>query len=128
MQDLAPGFRFAPLGLVDMFNAGGAVDGLTYHILGGANILELDSSFAGEMNGASMHLPESRRGDAVAMICMEVKGCGILGAYCSVKPRKCMLGSADAEFSYDPSSGFLTLQIENMPEGNQRVHKVVIEL
>ncbi|EHA8592150.1 putative galactinol--sucrose galactosyltransferase 6 [Cocos nucifera] len=111
-----------------MFNAGGAVDGLTYHILCGANILELDSSFAGELNGALVHSPEHRSGDAVAMICMEVKGCGRLGAYCSVTPRKCMLGSADAEFSYDPSSGFLTLQLENMPEGNKRVHKVVMEL
>ncbi|XP_008807046.2 probable galactinol--sucrose galactosyltransferase 6 isoform X1 [Phoenix dactylifera] len=128
IKDLAPGFRFAPLGLVDMFNAGGAVDGLTYHILGGANILELDSSFAGEMNGAFMRSLEKRSGDAVALICMEVKGCGRLGTYSSVKPRRCMLGSADAEFSYEPSSGFLTLQLENMPEGNKRVHKVAIEL
>ncbi|KAG1363220.1 putative galactinol--sucrose galactosyltransferase 6 [Cocos nucifera] len=119
LKDFVPGFRFAPLGLVDMFDAGGSVDGFTYHILGGANILELDSTVAGEMNGALMSSMENRSGDAAALVCMEVKGCGRLGAYCSAEPRKCMLGSADVEFSYDPSSGFLTLQPDKHARGQQ---------
>ncbi|XP_019150492.1 PREDICTED: probable galactinol--sucrose galactosyltransferase 6 [Ipomoea nil] len=34
VKDLAPGFSFAPLGLLDMFNAGGAIVGLEYEEVG----------------------------------------------------------------------------------------------
>ncbi|KAG6492312.1 hypothetical protein ZIOFF_047266 [Zingiber officinale] len=109
IKDLAPGFRFAPVGLVDMYNAGGAVVGLTYHVL-------KDSGSA-----ATEH-------EAVAMVCMEVKGCGRFGAYSSVKPRRCLLGSAaPAEFAYDSSSGFLAVHLESMPKGDRKVHNLVIE-
>jgi raffinose synthase len=107
LQDLAPGIRFAPIGLVDMFNSGGAVEGLTYHLLGGGN------------GSASVS-------EAVGFVCMEVKGCGRFGAYSSVRPRTCMLGSAQLEFSYDSSSGLVILQLEKMPK--ERVHKIIIEL
>jgi raffinose synthase len=33
LQDLAAGYRFAPIGLVDMFNGGAVVEGLTYRLL-----------------------------------------------------------------------------------------------
>lgn len=107
IKELAPGFRFAPIGLVDMFNSGGAVEGLTYHLLGG------DGSTLGS--------------EAVALACMEVKGCGRFGAYSSVRPRKCTLGSAQIEFKYDSSSGLVILQLDAMPK-ERRVHKIVIEL
>jgi raffinose synthase len=108
LQELAPGFRFAPIGLVDMFNSGGAVEGLTYHLLGG--------------DGSTSTLGS----EAVALACMEVKGCGRFGAYSSVRPRKCTLGSAQIEFKYDSSSGLVILQLDAMPK--ERVHKIVIEL
>ncbi|KAG0513057.1 hypothetical protein BDA96_10G068200 [Sorghum bicolor] len=113
IKDLAPGFRFAPIGLVDMFNSGGAVEGLTYHLLGGAKLLDGGN---GSASGS----------EAVGLVCMEVKGCGRFGAYSSVRPRKCMLGSAQLEFSYDSSSGLVVLQLEKMPK--ERVHKIVVEL
>ncbi|XP_073011180.1 probable galactinol--sucrose galactosyltransferase 6 isoform X2 [Typha latifolia] len=125
IKDLAPGYRFAPLGLIDMFNAGGAVEGLTYHLLSGIKLFELDS-VAGMTNGALMNSSETGCSEAVGMVCMEVKGCGRFGAYSSVKPGRCMLGSSELDFSYDPSSKLLTLQLENMPR--ERIHKVVVEL
>ncbi|WVZ82299.1 hypothetical protein U9M48_029576 [Paspalum notatum var. saurae] len=112
IKDLAPGFSYAPIGLVDMFNSGGAVEGLTYHLLDGANMASGDGSISGS--------------EAIGLVCMEVRGCGRFGAYSSVRPRKCMLGSAQLEFSYDPSSGLVVLQLEAMPK--ERVHKIVIEL
>ncbi|WOL15478.1 putative galactinol--sucrose galactosyltransferase 6 isoform X1 [Canna indica] len=121
IKELTPGFRFAPLGLVDMYNAGGAIEELTYHVLTALS-LELDYSFVSEL------LPERRGPDAVAVVCMEVKGCGRFGAYSSVKPRRCLLGAVDVEFTYDSSSGFLTLHLENVPRGDKRVHNVVVEL
>uniref|UniRef100_A0A6N2KJL7 galactinol--sucrose galactosyltransferase n=1 Tax=Salix viminalis TaxID=40686 RepID=A0A6N2KJL7_SALVM len=42
---LAPGFSFAPLGLINMFNAGGAIDGLKYEVKGGAGLSELDDGY-----------------------------------------------------------------------------------
>ncbi|XP_072952813.1 probable galactinol--sucrose galactosyltransferase 6 isoform X2 [Typha angustifolia] len=125
IKDLAPGYRFAPLGLIDMFNAGGAVEGLTYHLLSGIKLFEHDS-VAGMTNGALMHSSETGSSEAVGMVCMEVKGCGRFGAYSSAKPGRCMLGSSELDFSYDPSSKLLTLQLENMP--SERIHKVVVEL
>ena len=112
LQDLAPGFRFAPIGLVDMFNSGGAVDGLTYHLLDGSKLLDGNGSTSGS--------------EAVGLVCMEVRGCGRFGAYSSVRPRKCMMGPSELEFSYDSSSGLVTLQLEAMPK--ERVHKIVVEL
>ncbi|CAN6202362.1 unnamed protein product [Urochloa humidicola] len=112
IKDLAPGFRFAPIGLVDMYNSGGAVEGLTYHLLDGAKLLDGNGSTSGS--------------EAVGLVCMEVRGCGRFGAYSSVRPRKCMMGSSELEFSYDSSSGLVTLQLEAMPK--ERVHKIVVEL
>ncbi|KAK8454939.1 hypothetical protein SEVIR_4G054800v4 [Setaria viridis] len=112
IKDLALGFRFAPIGLVDMFNSGGAVEGLTYHLLDGAKLVDGNGSTSGS--------------EAVGLVCMEVRGCGRFGAYSSVRPRKCMMGSSELEFSYDSSSGLLTLQLEDMPK--ERVHKIVVEL
>ncbi|CAL5037067.1 unnamed protein product [Urochloa decumbens] len=112
IKDFAPGFRFAPIGLVDMFNSGGAVEGLTYHLLDGAKLLDSNGSTSGS--------------EAVGLVCMEVRGCGRFGAYSSVRPRKCMMGSSELEFSYDSSSGLVTLQLEAMPK--ERVHKIVVEL
>lgn len=128
MQVLAPGYKFAPLGLVDMYNAGGAVEGLSYQVHSGAELLELDSSIASKLNEVSLQSLDDRVGDAVATVCMEVKGCGRVGAYSSIKPRKCSLNSADADFSYDSSCGLLTLQIETMPVGDQKLHQIVVEL
>ncbi|RLM55979.1 putative galactinol--sucrose galactosyltransferase 6 [Panicum miliaceum] len=114
IKDLAPGFRFAPIGLVDMFNSGAAVEGLTYHLLDGGKLLGDGGSAA------------CRSEEAVGLVCMEVKGCGRFGAYSSVRPRRCTLGSSEMEFSYDSSSGLVTLQLEEMP--GERVHKIVVEL
>jgi len=114
LQDLAPGFRFAPVGLVDMFNGGAAVEGLTYHLLDGGKLVGDGGSAA------------CRSEEAVGLACMEVRGRGRFGAYASVRPRRCMVGSVEMEFSYDPSSRLVTLQLEEMP--GERVHKIVVEL
>jgi raffinose synthase len=102
LQELAPGFRFAPIGLVDMFNSGAAVEGLTYHLLDGAKLLGDDGS--------------AYSSDATRLVCVEVRGCGRFGAY----------SSAQLEFTYDSSSGLVVLQLEAMPK--ERVHRIVIEL
>lgn len=110
---LAPGFRFAPLGLLDMFNAGGAIDGLKYEVFG--------------VNDGSKQKAESRNYD-IGRVSMEVKGCGRMGAYSSAEPKRCLLGGEPIVFTYDASTSLLTLQLERMPEGDKNVHSVVVEL
>jgi raffinose synthase len=126
LQDFAPGYKFAPLGLIGMYNGGGAVESLTYHRLDGVKLIELDSSSVAREIESSLAVTESAGSEAVAMVCMEVKGCGRFGSYSSAKPRKCLVGSSEVEFTYDSSNGLLVIQLESMPK--ERVHKVVIEI
>ncbi|KAL0340504.1 UNVERIFIED_CONTAM: putative galactinol--sucrose galactosyltransferase 6 [Sesamum radiatum] len=76
IKTLTLGFSFAPLGLIDMFNAGGAIECLKYDIT-----------------------------DLKALVSMEVKGCGRFGAYSSSKPKTCTVGSSGVEFEFNSTSG-----------------------
>ncbi|KAI8570692.1 hypothetical protein RHMOL_Rhmol01G0055500 [Rhododendron molle] len=125
---LAPGFNFAPLGLIDMFNAGGAIEGLKYEVKGGAQLSELEDGYKGEGNGLFGARIENLSAEAVAVVRMEVKGCGRFGAYSSAKPRKCTVGSTAVEFEYDPVSGLISLNLDYVPEEDQKFHIVVVEL
>ncbi|KAL8037479.1 hypothetical protein ABFX02_11G042600 [Erythranthe guttata] len=91
--------KFAPFGLVDMINGGGAIEGLQYD----------DVTPSGG-------------------VWLEVKGCGRFGAYLSAKPSKCSVGSASVDFEYNSASGLVTLELLEMPSEEQRVHKIEIEL
>ncbi|KAA8535152.1 hypothetical protein F0562_030155 [Nyssa sinensis] len=125
---LAPGFSFAPLGLIDMFNAGGAIEVLRYEVKSGAKLVELENGYKGEGNGVAGERVENLSTEIVAEVSMEVKGCGRFGAYSSAKPRKCTLGSTVVEFGYDSNSGLVTLNLDHMPEEDQKAHSVKIEL
>ncbi|XP_019184720.1 PREDICTED: probable galactinol--sucrose galactosyltransferase 6 isoform X2 [Ipomoea nil] len=110
---LAPGFSFAPLGLVDMFNAGGAIEGLKY---------ETKAGFQGEDK------IKNSSTEPVGVVSIEVRGCGRFGAYSSAKPRKCRLGGNVVDFTYDLDSGLVTLNLDDMPAKEQRVHMIEVEL
>ncbi|PKA57941.1 putative galactinol--sucrose galactosyltransferase 6 [Apostasia shenzhenica] len=128
MQVLAPGFWFATLGLLDMYNGGGAIDGLTYEVLGDdAELLELDSTLVNDLNELPLQKAHSRSFE-VGNVCLEVKGCGRLGFYSSAEPRRCLLEAEPVEFDFDASSGLLILQLESLPLGGHKVHRVVVEL
>ncbi|KAL5697914.1 galactinol--sucrose galactosyltransferase [Ranunculus cassubicifolius] len=101
IKEMGEELRFAPIGLIDMYNAGGAIAGLIY---------------------------EEKCGQGVGRVMMEVKGCGRLGAYSSVKPSKCVVGSENVGFDYDFSSGLLSLNLNQLPEGGKKLHVVEFEL
>ncbi|KAG8367438.1 hypothetical protein BUALT_Bualt16G0072200 [Buddleja alternifolia] len=122
---LANGFSFAPFGLINMFNSGGAIDGLKYDVKGGAKLSEVENGYEVEGNGARI---ENLSLEAVGVVTIEVKGCGRFGAYSSTKPRKCSVGSSVVEFEYDSVSGLVTLNLHEMPSEDQKVHIVEIEL
>ncbi|KAJ0031112.1 hypothetical protein Pint_13781 [Pistacia integerrima] len=120
---LAPGFSFAPLGLINMYNSGGAIEGLSYELKGGVKLLEVEDG--GEGDGVRV---ENYSNELVAKVCMEVKGCGRFGAYSTAKPRRCIVDSNEVEFQYDSSSGLVTFSLDKLPEEDKKVHSVDVEL
>ncbi|KAJ0091515.1 hypothetical protein Patl1_13890 [Pistacia atlantica] len=120
---LAPGFSFAPLGLINMYNSGGAIEGLSYELKGGVKLLEVEDG--GEGDGVRV---ENYSNELVAKVCMEVKGCGRFGAYSSAKPRRCIVDSNEVEFQYYSSSGLVTFSLDKLPEEDKEVHSVDVEL
>ena len=75
---------YAPLGLLDMINGGGAL-------------------LSSELNNAVLQAPTART---------VIKATGEFGAYCSHKPRQVLVdGSSVDAFAYDDASGLLTVQL-----------------
>uniref|UniRef100_A0A5B7BDP3 galactinol--sucrose galactosyltransferase n=1 Tax=Davidia involucrata TaxID=16924 RepID=A0A5B7BDP3_DAVIN len=81
VKGLSSGASFAPIGLIKMFNSGGAVKELKY---------ESETS---------------------ATVGMRVCGCGIFGAYSSVRPKRITVDAEEMEFGYEQGSGLITLAL-----------------
>ncbi|XP_074287624.1 putative galactinol--sucrose galactosyltransferase 2 [Silene latifolia] len=75
--------QFAPIGLLDMYNSGGAVESLRSH------------------TGAEGHT-----------VRIKLRGCGRFGAYSSQKPRHCTVDTKAVELSYNPEDGLLTVKLQ----------------
>ncbi|WCJ30002.1 Raffinose synthase family protein [Euphorbia peplus] len=102
IKALAPGVGFAPLGLISMYNAGGAIQELNYKTMDEDNEL-------------------------VGKVCLDVKGCGKFGAYSSVKPKRCVVDSVVTKFEYDSSSGLVSFSLDSLPEEG-KFHVIEVEL
>lgn len=76
IQEIAPSISFAAIGLLDMFNTGGAVEQVEIH------------------NRA-----------ATKTIALSVRGRGRFGVYSSQRPLKCVVGGAETDFNYDSETG-----------------------
>ncbi|XP_057982125.1 probable galactinol--sucrose galactosyltransferase 2 isoform X2 [Malania oleifera] len=104
---------FAPIGLLDMFNTGGAVEQFEIHSGACVKNLELwNGEVESELNPTSL----SERESATATIVLKVRGCGRFGAYSSQRPLQCRVGGAESNFDYDTTTGLVTLNIP-VPEG-----------
>ncbi|OIT08300.1 PREDICTED: stachyose synthase [Nicotiana attenuata] len=84
--------KFAPIGLTNMFNSGGTIQGLQYE--------------------------EATCIGANASAKVEVKGGGNFLAYSSVSPIKCYLNGAEIEFEWSSEDGKLTLNLSWIEEAN----------
>ncbi|KAL3532298.1 hypothetical protein ACH5RR_005819 [Cinchona calisaya] len=125
---LAPGFSFAPIGLIDMFNAGGAIEGLKYYVKAGAQLSEVEEGYEGEGSIFAGERAENLSTEVLAVVVVEVRGCGRFGAYSSAKPRKCTVGSSLVDFACDSASGLVTFNLDDMPPEDQKVQIVEIQL
>ncbi|XVF11648.1 hypothetical protein REPUB_Repub08aG0045300 [Reevesia pubescens] len=74
---------FAPIGLLDMYNSGGAVEAID-----------------GNMNLSGW------------IIKIKGRGCGRIGAYSSSKPRSCIVDKKEEEFIYNAENGLLTVDLQ----------------
>jgi len=81
VKELSNGASFAPIGLVKMFNSGGAVKELRY---------------------------ESEK---TATVDVKIRGSGLFGAYSSIRPKRINVESVDVEFRYDEGCGLVTFEL-----------------
>ncbi|VVB00166.1 unnamed protein product [Arabis nemorensis] len=99
VKEFSDGSKFAPVGLMEMFNSGGAIVSLTYH-----------------ENGTHF------------VIKMKLKGSGLFAFYSSIRrPRNVTVDSKDVEYRYKPESGLVTFTL-GVPEKELYLWDVVIEL
>ncbi|KAK1576695.1 hypothetical protein Q3G72_015827 [Acer saccharum] len=96
VKKLGPGIKFAPVGLINMFNNGGTVEELKYFDSGSETSVKID-----------------------------VKGGGDFLAYSSVSPKKCQLNGAEADFEWS-TEGKLTLNVPWIEETGGISHVVFL--
>lgn len=85
VKETTPGVSFAAIGLLGMFNSGGAVD----HF-------EIDRQNADS---------------TTTTISLKVRGSGRFGVYSSQRPLKCTVANVETDFSYDMDTGLVTLTL-----------------
>jgi raffinose synthase len=81
MKELPNGVKFAPIGLIKMFNSGGSIKEFSYGSNGSANVS------------------------------MKVRGCGLFGAYSSTRPKLITVDSEEVDFNYEGESGLVTIDL-----------------
>ena len=97
VKELSDGATFAPIGLIHMFNSGGAIKDLKY-----------ESQTSG-------------------MVCLRVRGCGVFGAYSSIRPQRISVDGEEIDFNYAEESRLLTLTLKP-PEKELYLWNINIQL
>jgi raffinose synthase len=97
------GVGLAPLGLVELYNGGGAVTSLTLS-------RGRPEQAGGGGDGASSGAPE-------VVAAVGVRGCGKLLAYSNRRPARVWVNMAPRDFSYEPYSGRLEVEVPQPAEG-----------
>ncbi|XAR69455.1 Galactinol--sucrose galactosyltransferase [Bertholletia excelsa] len=120
LKEIASNIFFAPVGLLDMFNTGGAVEQFEVHSHADKN----SQHFEGEVS-SKPSTPLRENPALIANIALKVRGCGKFGAYSSQRPLKCAVGGAQTDFEFEPAVGLLTLTI---PVPEQEMHRWDIEI
>ncbi|KAI4300776.1 hypothetical protein L6164_034112 [Bauhinia variegata] len=116
IKEIAPSISFAPIGLLDMFNTGGAVEHVEIHKLASEN--KAAEIFDGEVvSELTTYLSSGR--SATATIGLRVRGSGRFGVYSSQRPLKCVVSDTETDFNYDSDNGLMSFSIPVPKEGMQ---------
>ena len=120
MQEITSSISFAAIGLLNMFNAGGAVEQVEIHLASDRKPELFDGEVSSELTTS---LSENR--SPTATITLKVRGCGRFGAYSSQRPLKCTVGSAETNFNYDSATGLVNFDI---PLAEEEMYRWPIEI
>lgn len=120
LKEIASNISFAPIGLLDMFNSGGAVDQFDIHMVSDKKPELFDGEASSELTTA---LSENR--SPTATIALKVRGCGRFGAYSSQRPLKCTVGGVETEFNYDSATGLMTV---SLPIPVEEMYRWLVEI
>ncbi|KAK1282077.1 putative galactinol--sucrose galactosyltransferase 2 [Acorus calamus] len=114
IKEIAAEVFFAPIGLLDMFNSGGAVEEFEVRAAPGDEC----EVFDGEVGN-------NAGGKPVVAVGLKVRGCGRFGAYVLRRPIKCMVDSVETAVEYEADTGLLTL---TLPVPEEEMYKWAIEI
>jgi raffinose synthase len=118
VNEISANISFAPIGLLDMFNSGGAVEEVEVH-------LEKEPKlFDGEATSEQTPALGDNR-SPTAKVALKVRGCGRFGVYSSQLPLKCSVGNTQADFNYDTATGLVTLIL---PVPEEEMYRWSIEI
>ncbi|KAL9361480.1 hypothetical protein Peur_044265 [Populus x canadensis] len=106
INEITSNISFAPIGLLDMFNTGGAVEQVEIQMASDKSPEHFDGEVSSELTTS---LSENR--SPTATIALKVRGCGRFGAYSSQRPLKCTVGNVFTDFNYDSATGLVTLTL-----------------
>ncbi|KAI6696762.1 hypothetical protein NL676_016881 [Syzygium grande] len=120
LKEIASNISFAPIGLLDMFNSGGAVDQFDIHMVSNKKPELFDGEASSELTTA---LSENR--SPTATIALKARGCGRFGAYSSQRPLKCTVGGVETEFNYDSATGLMTV---SLPIPEEEMYRWPVEI
>ena len=118
MQEIAANISFAPIGLLNMFNSGGAVEQFEVQPTSDSKAEIFAGEATSEISGS---LSEKR--SPTAKIILKVRGCGPFGAYSSQRPLKCSVDGAETDFTYEATTGLVAIDI---PVPKEEMHRWTI--
>lgn len=106
VKEVETNISFAPIGLLDMINSGGAIDQYEVHLVSEKKHQHFDD----------------RSESPTATVLLKLRGCGKFGVYISQRPLKCSVDGADTVFNYNNESGLLAMSIPVPQEEMYRRH------
>ncbi|XP_012569290.1 probable galactinol--sucrose galactosyltransferase 2 [Cicer arietinum] len=115
IQEIAPSISFAAIGLMDMFNTGGAVEEVEIHKASDNKQELFDGEVVSELTTS---LSPNRT--KTATVALKVRGSGKFGVYSSQHPLQCAVDGIDTDFNYDSETGLTTFSIPVPQEGMYR--------
>ncbi|CAL9052449.1 unnamed protein product [Musa banksii] len=121
VKNITPSISFAPIGLLDMFNTGGAVEQFDVSVTSNHAAAGQDDGHV--LSDPTATLSTNRR--STATVALRVRGRGRFGAYSSQRPLRCTLDSSDVEFSYDEGTGLVTI---NFPVPEKEMYKWSLQI
>ncbi|KAK9125313.1 hypothetical protein Scep_014159 [Stephania cephalantha] len=120
VKEIADNISFAPIGLLDMFNASGALEQFEVALETKAELFDGDVS-----SESPIPLSESR--SPTATISLKSRGCGRFGAYSSQQPLKVCVDVEEFGFNYCEDTGLLTFNLP-VPEKEMYLWQIKIQV